>query len=124
MDYVSLLNQFWQKQIKSYKEPGSPYYYLYPPRFFFKPVAGNLQHPIKWCCTIRFFDYSAQVTDCTKALAKQDAARLICKQLQSAGLLDGMELRFHSGSVFAANRYDAGRDYFYSNSFSETSEEA
>nr|AWH65901.1 ORF4a [Tylonycteris bat coronavirus HKU4] len=116
MDYVSLLNQFWQKQIKFYKETPSQYHYLYPPRFFYKPVLGNLQHPTKWCCTIKLYEYSAQATECTKASAKQDAARLICEQLQAAGLLNGMELRFRSSAfdIFGQNRYDASKSYFFS----------
>nr|WCC63344.1 ORF4a protein [Bat Coronavirus PaJX20] len=119
MDYVSLLNQVWQKQVNSVQE-GS----LAPirPTFAYRPVQGNLQYPIKWRCIFTFAGYAGTATEPTKALAKQEAARQVCLRLQDDGRLDGFELRLRYSTAFQRNRYDASKSYFYTKTPSSSEE--
>ncbi|ABN10877.1 hypothetical protein BatCoVHKU5_gp4 [Pipistrellus bat coronavirus HKU5] len=119
MDYVSLLNQVWQKQVNSSQE-GT----LAPvrPTYAYRPVQGNLQCPIKWRCIYTFAGYTGTATEPTKVLAKQEAARKVCLRLQEYGRLDGFGLRLRYSTAFEHNRYDASKSYFYTQTSSSSHE--
>nr|WDE20359.1 orf4a protein [Betacoronavirus sp.] len=91
MDYVSLLNQVWQRLTNSASNPGQ---WVARPDISYCPVTGTAQHPVQWQCTLAFAGYTAQAVNSTKALAKQDAARHVAWELHRDGKLSGCSLRW------------------------------
>ncbi|ARJ34228.1 ORF4a protein [Bat coronavirus] len=99
MDYVSLLNQIWQKYLNL---PDTVCLYIPKPASSFKPVAGTSLHPVQWECKITFAGYTEVAVNSTKALAKQDAARRIMWLLhRDGGIPDGCSLHMRHSSIFS-----------------------
>nr|AUM60026.1 ORF4a protein [Middle East respiratory syndrome-related coronavirus] len=91
MDYVSLLNEVWQK----YTNSASTSLDWFPrPYIAYKPVPGTSTHPVQWECTFTFAGFVGQAVNSSKALAKQDAARQVAWELHREGKLNGFKLRW------------------------------
>nr|ARQ84748.1 NS4A protein [Middle East respiratory syndrome-related coronavirus]ARQ84759.1 NS4A protein [Middle East respiratory syndrome-related coronavirus]ASY99780.1 ORF4a [Middle East respiratory syndrome-related coronavirus]ASY99886.1 ORF4a [Middle East respiratory syndrome-related coronavirus]ASY99897.1 ORF4a [Middle East respiratory syndrome-related coronavirus] len=86
MDYVSLLNQIWQKYLNS---PYTTCLYIPKPTAKYTPFAG----------------YTESAVNSTKALAKQDAAQRIAWLLhKDGGIPDGCSLYLRHSSLFAQSK--------------------
>nr|AHX00713.1 ORF4a [Middle East respiratory syndrome-related coronavirus]AHX00723.1 ORF4a [Middle East respiratory syndrome-related coronavirus]AHX00733.1 ORF4a [Middle East respiratory syndrome-related coronavirus]AKM76241.1 NS3b protein [Middle East respiratory syndrome-related coronavirus] len=99
MDYVSLLNQIWQKYLNS---PYTTCLYIPKPTAKYTPLVGTSLHPVLWNCQLSFAGYTESAVNSTKALAKQDAAQRIAWLLhKDGGIPDGCSLYLRHSSLFA-----------------------
>ncbi|AIG13098.1 ORF4a protein [Coronavirus Neoromicia/PML-PHE1/RSA/2011] len=97
MDYVSLLNQIWQKYLNL---PDTTCLYIPKPTAKYTPAPGTSLHPVQWNCQLSFAGYTESAVNSTKALAKQDAAQRIAWLLhRDGGIPDGCSLYLRHSSL-------------------------